>query len=163
MSDLRSRPPAELGIDLMSGAFIGGDPHAAYAGDADQEHGPHRHQGHRARGRRIDAGDELLLLHPSANRDEEIFEEPETFDITRSPNPHIAFGFGAHFCLGNQLARLELRVMFERLLARLPDLALADETLSTRRSNFISGVESMAVTFTPARRVGAPSRGPSRG
>ena len=76
-------------------------------------------------GAQIREGQELLLLYASANRDEAVFDDPETFDITRSPNPHIAFGFGAHFCLGNQLARLELRVMVERLLARLPDLHLA--------------------------------------
>ena len=78
-------------------------------------------------GSRIRRGDELLLLYPSANRDADVFDDPDTFDVTRSPNPHLAFGFGAHFCLGNQLARLELRVMFERLLARLPDLALAGD------------------------------------
>ena len=78
-------------------------------------------------GAQIKAGQELLLLYPSANRDEAVFEHADTFDITRSPNPHLAFGFGAHFCLGNQLARLELRVMVERILARLPDLRLATE------------------------------------
>jgi cholest-4-en-3-one 26-monooxygenase len=78
-------------------------------------------------GAKIRAGQEVLLLYPSANRDEAVFEHADTFDITRSPNPHLAFGFGAHFCLGNQLARLELRVMVERVLARLPDLRLAAE------------------------------------
>jgi cholest-4-en-3-one 26-monooxygenase len=105
-------------------------------------------------GRPIGAGAELLLLYPSANRDEEVFVDPEVFDIARRPNPHIAFGFGAHFCLGNQLARLELRVVFERLLARLPDLALAAERFSTRRSNFISGIETMPVTFSPVPPLG---------
>lgn len=107
-------------------------------------------------GRRIPEGSEVLLLYPSANRDAGIFADPESFDIGRSPNPHMAFGFGAHFCLGNQLARLELRVMFERLLHRLPDLALAsDEPLSRRRSNFISGIETMPVRFSPTSVVGA--------
>jgi cytochrome P450 family 142 subfamily A polypeptide 1 len=100
-------------------------------------------------GTSIPAGAELLLLYPSGNRDEEVFVDPQTFDITRSPNPHIAFGFGAHFCLGNQLARLELKVMFEQLMSRLPDLALADSDLTRRASNFISGFEKMPVTFTP--------------
>ena len=107
-------------------------------------------------GRQIRQGQQVLLVYPSANRDPEVFDDPETFDVTRSPNPHMAFGFGAHFCLGNQLARLELRVMFDRLLTRLPDLALAgSEPLPRRPSNFISGIESMPVTFTPSAPVGA--------
>jgi cytochrome P450 family 142 subfamily A polypeptide 1 len=107
-------------------------------------------------GARIHAGQEILLLYPSANRDETVFDDPETFDITRSPNPHMAFGFGAHFCLGNQLARLEMRVMVERLLARLPDLHLAvDRTkLPRRKANFISGIEEMPVEFTPTAPLG---------
>jgi cytochrome P450 family 142 subfamily A polypeptide 1 len=108
-------------------------------------------------GRRIEEGDELVLLYPSANRDEEVFANPETFDIGRSPNPHLAFGFGAHVCLGNQLARLELRVMFERLLDRLGDLALAGDDFPTRPSNFISGFEAMPVTFSPVAPLGAPA------
>ena len=107
-------------------------------------------------GARIKAGQEILLLYPSANRDEAVFDDPETFDITRNPNPHLAFGFGAHFCLGNQLARLELRVMVERLLARLPDLHLAVDRadLPRRKANFISGIEEMPVEFSPTAPVG---------
>jgi cytochrome P450 family 142 subfamily A polypeptide 1 len=107
-------------------------------------------------GAQIREGQELLLLYPSANRDEAVFEDPDTFDITRSPNPHMAFGFGAHFCLGNQLARLELRVMVERVLARMPDLRLAVEraALERREANFISGIEQMPVAFTPTPPVG---------
>ena len=107
-------------------------------------------------GARIRAGQELLLLYPSANRDEAVFENPDRFDITRNPNPHIAFGFGAHFCLGNQLARLELKVMVERVLARLPDLHLAVDraSLPRRPANFISGIEEMPVEFTPSTPVG---------
>jgi len=101
-------------------------------------------------------GDKLLLLYPAANRDEKVFEEPESFDIRRSPNDHMAFGFGAHFCLGNRLARMELSVMFDRLLERLPDLALtSDAALPLREANFVSGIESMPVTFTPTARLGA--------
>ena len=108
-------------------------------------------------GATIKAGQELILLYPSANRDAAVFDDADTFDITRSPNPHMAFGFGAHFCLGNQLARLELKVMIERLLARLPDLHLAvDRTaLPRREANFISGIESMPIEFTPTSPVGA--------
>ena len=108
-------------------------------------------------GARIGKGQELLLLYASANRDEAVFQDPETFDITRSPNPHMAFGFGAHFCLGNQLARLELRVMVERVLARMPDLRLGVDRAALRRrpANFISGIEEMPVAFTPSAPVGA--------
>ena len=107
-------------------------------------------------GARIRAGQELILLYPSANRDEAVFEDADTFDITRSPNPHMAFGFGAHFCLGNQLARLELRIMVERVLARLPDLHLAVDrgALPRRPANFISGIEEMPVEFTPTAPLG---------
>ena len=107
-------------------------------------------------GARIRAGQELILLYPSANRDEAVFEDADTFDITRSPNPHMAFGFGAHFCLGNQLARLELRIMVERALARLPDLHLAVDrgALPRRPANFISGIEEMPVEFTPTAPLG---------
>jgi cytochrome P450 family 142 subfamily A polypeptide 1 len=107
-------------------------------------------------GETIGQGQELLLLYPSANRDESVFEHADVFDIRRSPNPHIAFGFGAHFCLGNQLARLELRVMVERVLARLPDLHLAVErsALPRRAANFISGIDEMPVAFTPTAPVG---------
>ncbi len=91
---------------------------------------------------------------PTATR--RLFPDPMTFDITRSPNEHVAFGFGPHFCLGASLARLELRVAFERLADRLPDLALVDEAEPAfRPANFVSGYESMPVAFTPAPRMGA--------
>ena len=70
-------------------------------------------------GTEIREGDQLLLLYPSANRDENHFDDPFRFDITRTPNDHVAFGFGPHFCLGSSLARIEARVMFEQLLERL--------------------------------------------
>jgi cytochrome P450 family 142 subfamily A polypeptide 1 len=97
-------------------------------------------------------GDRVLLVYPSANRDEAVFDDPFRFDISRTPNEHVAFGFGTHFCLGNSLARLELRVMLERLLDRLPDLRLADEItdesqLDRREANFITGYERMPVVF----------------
>ena len=107
-------------------------------------------------GRTISKGQKLLLLYPSANRDERNFEEPERFDVTRTPNDHMAFGFGAHFCLGNRLARLELATMLDRLVERLPDLALAtDDEPAKRNANFVSGIESLPVTFTPTAPVGA--------
>jgi cytochrome P450 family 142 subfamily A polypeptide 1 len=106
-------------------------------------------------GATIRVGQEVILLYPSANRDAAVFDDPDTFDISRSPNPHLAFGFGAHFCLGNQLARLELKVMTERLLARLPDLHLTVDraALPRRAANFISGIEEMPVAFTPTART----------
>ena len=107
-------------------------------------------------GQTIAEGQKLLLLYPSANRDERNFLEPERFDVTRTPNDHMAFGFGAHFCMGNRLARMELAVMFDRLFERLPDLALASDVEPPKRAaNFVSGYESMPVTFTPTARVGA--------
>ncbi|MDA8366272.1 MAG: cytochrome P450 [Actinomycetota bacterium] len=103
----------------------------------------------------VRAGQKLLLLYPAANRDPRVFEDPERFDVTRRPNDHVAFGFGAHFCLGNRLARAELSIMFDRLLERLPDLALADAAPPPLRpANFVSGIERMPVTFTPTAPVG---------
>ena len=102
---------------------------------------------------RIREGEKLLLLYPSANRDARVFTDPDVLDIERTPNNHVAFGgYGTHHCLGASLARLELRVMFEELLRRLPDLELADDaTLPLRPSNFIVGIEEMPVRFTPSR------------
>ncbi len=106
-------------------------------------------------GETLRQGQKLLLLYPSANRDERVFDNPEVFDITRTPNDHMAFGFGSHFCLGNRLARMELSVMFDRLLDRLPDLTLAhDRPPPTRAANFVSGYEAMPVVFTPSAPVG---------
>jgi cytochrome P450 family 142 subfamily A polypeptide 1 len=103
----------------------------------------------------IPAGQNVLLLYPSANRDETVFDDPETFDIRRAPNDHVAFGFGAHLCLGHRLARAEIVGMIDRILDRLPDIRLAtDEKQPLRVSNFIVGFESLPVTFTPTARVG---------
>jgi len=106
-------------------------------------------------GQQIREGDNVLLLYPAANRDEDVFDDPFRFDVTRSPNDHVAFGFGTHFCLGNSLARLELRVMFEELLDRMPDIELVSpEEPAYRAANFVSGYESMPVRFTPTAPVG---------
>ena len=98
----------------------------------------------------VHEGDELMLLYPSANRDEDVFDEPFRFDVARTPNDHVAFGFGTHFCLGASLARLEISVMLDELLARLPDLELADPEVTPhlRPANFISGIEHLPVTFS---------------
>jgi len=100
------------------------------------------------RGQRIRAGDKLTLWYPSANRDDDVFPDPDVFDVARTPNDHLAFGVGEHFCLGSHLARLEIRVMFEHLLRRLPDLELAGP-VRCLHSHFIDGVKSMPVRFTP--------------
>ena len=108
------------------------------------------------RGEKVREGDRLLLLYPSGNRDEHVYELPNELDVERSPNPHVAFGgYGTHHCLGASLARLELRIMFEELTRRLPDLELAsDQPLPQRASNFITGIEAMPVRFTPSRPLG---------
>ena len=109
-------------------------------------------------GSELKAGEKVMLLYEGANFDETHFDDPERFDIARQPNEHVAFGFGAHYCLGQALARVELNAMFERLLVRLPDMKLGtDEPLPRRPANFISGLESMPVQFTPTAPVGARS------
>jgi cytochrome P450 family 142 subfamily A polypeptide 1 len=82
---------------------------------------------HELHGQHIRTGDQLLLMYASANRDPRAFTDPDRLDVTREHNRHVAFGFGTHFCLGASLARLELRVMFEELLRRVPDWELVDE------------------------------------
>jgi cholest-4-en-3-one 26-monooxygenase len=102
------------------------------------------------RDQKIQEGQQLMLFYPSANRDEDVFTDGQAFDIRRQPNPHVAFGFGTHFCLGAALARLECRLMFTELLRRLPDLELTTgDPLPRRASNFVSGLEAMPVAFTP--------------
>ena len=88
-------------------------------------------------------------MYGSANRDESVFEDPQRFDVTRDPNPHISLGFGAHFCLDAALARLELRIMFEELIARLDDWAWADDLGPRRLPNaFVRGITEFPVTFS---------------
>lgn len=101
-------------------------------------------------GKLMSEGQKLLLLYPSANRDSDVFADPFTFDIGRTPNEHVAFGLGPHFCLGNALARVEVRTMVDRVLERLPDLELVEaEEPAHRPANFVSGYESLPVRFTP--------------
>jgi cytochrome P450 len=94
------------------------------------------------------AGERVLLWYPSANRDAAVFPNADRFDVGRTPNEHLAFGLGEHFCLGAGLARQEVRIMVETLLARLPDLALAGP-VERLRSSFIGGIKHMPVRFTP--------------
>jgi cytochrome P450 family 142 subfamily A polypeptide 1 len=103
-------------------------------------------------GQQIREGDRMLLLYPSANRDEAVFHDPQRFDITRDPNPHVAFGaYGRHHCLGAPLARLELRILFEELLARFDHIRLVDPDTAPRqrRGNFVVGIEALPVHLTP--------------
>jgi cytochrome P450 family 142 subfamily A polypeptide 1 len=105
-------------------------------------------------GTQLHAGEKIMLLFESANFDERIFGDPDTFQIDRNPNNHLAFGFGTHFCLGNQLARLDLSLMLTRMLQRLPDLRLAsDAELPLRPANFVSGLEAMPVIFDPSKPI----------
>jgi len=97
-------------------------------------------------GQPIRAGERVVLWYPSANRDEDIFPEADRFDVRRIPNEHLAFGYGEHFCLGAGLARLELRVMFDELLQRLPTIEL-DGPIERLRSNFLGGIKHMPVRF----------------
>ena len=101
-------------------------------------------------GQTMRAGAQVILMYPAANRDPAVFADPDRLDVARNPNPHLAFGFGPHFCMGASLARMELKVMFSELLRRLPDLRLAGDPSPRRSSNFISGPEAMPVAFTPA-------------
>jgi cholest-4-en-3-one 26-monooxygenase len=103
-------------------------------------------------GQAIAEGDRVAIYYVSANRDEAVFDRPDVFDVGRSPNEHITFGGGGpHFCLGANLARLEIRLLFEELLRRLPDLELNGPPRRLR-STFISGIKEMPVRFPPAAR-----------
>ena len=101
------------------------------------------------RDRTIRAGDKVVMWHISANRDEDVFDDPFRFDVDRWPNEHIAFGGGGpHFCLGANLARLELRLIFTELIRRIPDMRV-DGDVEYLRSNFVRGIKRMPVRFTP--------------
>ena len=100
-------------------------------------------------GTTLKAGDKVVMFYGAANRDEDVFANPDTFDIARNPNPHVAFGGGGpHLCLGMHVARLEIDAMFRQLLTRMPDLRPAGER-ELMASNFIAGVHSMPVQWTP--------------
>jgi cytochrome P450 family 142 subfamily A polypeptide 1 len=98
-------------------------------------------------GRTIRAGDQLVLMYSSANRDPEHFDQPESFDVTRHPNHHIAFGFGTHFCLGASLARLEIRLLFEDLLQRVSGFRLVPDSIEEMPNAFVYGLRSARVEF----------------
>ncbi len=95
-------------------------------------------------GKQIRAGDKLATVYTSANRDEEVFADPQALDIGRDPNPHLSFGIGAHFCLGAHLARLEAKVFFEELLATFATIEVTSEPVKVR-SNLTNGFKRMGV------------------
>ncbi len=101
-------------------------------------------------GVQIKKGDKVVMWHIAANRDPRAFDEPWTFDIERTPNDHVGFGGGGpHYCLGANLAKMEIRLMFRGLATRLPDIRL-DGEVKYLRSNFIGGIKAMPVVFTPS-------------
>ena len=99
-------------------------------------------------GAQIREGDKVVLWYVSANRDEAVFRDPDRFDVGRTPNDHLSFGFGPHYCLGAALAHLEARVMFEELFDRFPALAPAGPPVRLR-ANFINGIKHLPVRLGP--------------
>lgn len=100
-------------------------------------------------GHQFREGEKVIMYYGSANRDEAVFADPDAFNVLRDPNPHVGFGGpGPHFCLGAHLARREITLMFRELYTRLPDIELAGPPVQLR-SNFINGVKSLPVSFTP--------------
>jgi cytochrome P450 len=107
------------------------------------------------RGVRVKKGERAAMFYPSANRDETHFADPDRFDITRAPNPHVAFGGGGtHFCLGANLTRVEAAAIVSEVLSRMKNLELAGP-VERIPSTLINGIHSMPVRFTPAQRLGA--------
>jgi cholest-4-en-3-one 26-monooxygenase len=105
---------------------------------------------HTYKGVDLAAGDKVLMLYQSANRDEDVFDAPDEFLVDRSPNPHLAFGIGTHYCMGANLARAEVRVVFEELFARLSDIHVpAGASWERGHSSLVLSLEHLPVRFTP--------------
>ena len=100
-------------------------------------------------GHAIAKGDWLMLCYPSGNRDEEVFEDPYEFRVDRSPNRHLAFGYGAHLCLGQHLAKMEMRILWEELLPRLKSVELAGEA-KLSEANFVNGPKALPIRYALA-------------
>jgi cholest-4-en-3-one 26-monooxygenase len=104
---------------------------------------------HTYRNTELREGDRVLMLYASANRDERVFDRPDALDLTRDPNPHLGFGIGPHFCLGANLARMEVRTVFQELLSRLPDITVPEGVVPGRaESSLVIGLQDMPAEFT---------------
>lgn len=109
-------------------------------------------QTHELHGQTIREGDEILLMYSSANRDPAQFDEPDRYDVSREKNAHLAFGVGTHFCLGASVARMELRLMFEELMKRIPEMHLvADRLPKMVPSCFTRAPDAVHVEFEVSR------------
>lgn len=104
---------------------------------------------HEYKGTQFKEGDRVLLMYPSANRDERVFDNPDVLDLQRDPNPHLAFGIGPHFCLGANLARMEIKTVFQELFTRLPDITvLPDLPMQRAESSLVIGLEAVHANYT---------------
>jgi len=109
---------------------------------------------HELRGQQIKEGETVVMMYPPANRDPRYFDDPHTFDVRREfKKGQLAFGFGRHFCLGAPLARLEVRVVLEEVLKRMPDFDLDGEAVF-QRTSFIRGLLELPLKFTPGEKIG---------
>lgn len=105
---------------------------------------------HEYRNTKLSEGDRILMLYGGANRDPRVFDQPDVLDLTRSPNPHLGFGIGPHFCLGANLARMEITTVFQELLTRLPDIVVPEGITPDRGdSSLVLALQHMPSTFTP--------------
>jgi cytochrome P450 len=111
-------------------------------------------QAHTYKGVDFEPGDRILMLYQSANRDDAVFDDPDTFRIDRSPNPHLGFGIGTHYCMGANLAKAELRIVFEELFKRLPDIRVPDgATLERGDSSLVLSLAHLTAVFTPEHAI----------
>jgi cytochrome P450 len=104
---------------------------------------------HTYRGEQLREGDRILMLYQSANRDADAFSRPDDVILDRDPNPHLAFGIGTHYCLGANLARLEVKTVFQELFRRLPDIRVADGARRSRgESSLVIAIQHLPAVFT---------------
>jgi cytochrome P450 len=109
---------------------------------------------HTYRGVDLHAGDRVFLLYQSANRDETAFDDPDEFRVDRDPNPHLGFGIGTHYCLGANLARAEISVVFTELFSRLRDIRAVDPSAIDRGdSSLVLAMKHLPAVFTPEGRT----------